>query len=153
MKAQDFVSEVEKTFVGSKFKIDDETRINIKEYLFDMLVSDMGNILATRVNKVFKDDLSNKSASTLMVEIGKNCIGAYRDSLGSILNDINLKAEKINSLGKYGFPNEWFRHMFAEKVQNYTKQNPETSWRYFLPECKDIGTVEAFIKIRDFLSP
>jgi hypothetical protein len=155
MKAQDFVAEVERTFVGSKYNIDDETRANIKECLFDRLVSDMGNILATRVNKVFKDQLINRSTSSLMIEIGANCIGAFLIHLGPILNEVNLKAEKINKLGKYGFPDEWFRHSFIKEVRNYTELNSETSWRYFFPGCKEIiyTNLRSFEAVKEFLNP
>jgi hypothetical protein len=149
MKAQEFVDEVKRN-IG----VDFDDKFNTKMLLFDMLVCDMGSILATRAG-VEKNRLASVSSFMETTSDYGYSVDKCEKCLGSILREINHKAEKINKLGKYGFPEDWFRYLFIEKVKNYIVNHSTSRWRDYFPERKETAgvTYPAFNVIKEFLNP
>jgi hypothetical protein len=148
MKAQDFVLRIKEVFEDNRGPNDSE----VMYHLFDMLICDMGKILATRV-KVRESRLN--SVVAFMEDVGENCISMYEKHLGSILQEINHKAMKVNKLGKYGYSENWFQSLFIKKVKEYVENHPKCVWRFYFPECKEIVgvTYPAFVSVKEFLNP
>jgi hypothetical protein len=146
LKALDFVNDVTKVFGEYNH---DKNCEEVIRYLFNGLIDDMSGILELRA-KVPK----SRFIPHFFAEVS-SCIGIYGKHLGSILKEINLKAEKINKLGKYGFSENWFQHMFIKRVKEYNDATLTSTWKFYFPGCKEMEGVDypAFNAIKEFLNP
>jgi hypothetical protein len=116
-------------------------------HLFDGLINDLCDILAART----KINIASFYPS-FFTEYAQHGVMLYEKHLGSILKEINLKAEKINKIGKYGFSENWFQRMFIERVKEHVTD--KSSWRFYFPECEEgIFTSPAHIAVKEFLNP
>jgi hypothetical protein len=143
MKAQDLVDSITERF-GSKYNHDKDCDTVI-EFLFDMLIDDLVEVLKNRsgfrsVLIPFFDSYSN---------------GLFEKHLGSILKEINLKAEKVNRLGKFGFTENWFQRKFIKEARKHQNAHQKSAWGMYFADCKEMVGVNypAFTAIKDFLNP
>jgi hypothetical protein len=148
MKAIDFVNE------AGEYYQKEENRESAMQYFFDKLIHGMTRILADRSHT---DRNSIDTKAGFLIEYG-SCRSLFEKHLGSLLKETNQKAEKINKLGKYGFPENWFQHMFIKLVKDYCANpysNSGKAWGYYFPDCTETDEVSypAFNAVKEFLFP
>jgi hypothetical protein len=145
MKAKDYVADITLR-LGGVYNHEKDCDIVI-ELLFDLILEDASRILETRCG----------SKPHSLDHLFDSYTHFHEKHLGSVFQEINLKAMKINKVGNYGFTENWFQIMFAVKVREFIDKNPESSrsWQLYMADCKEMSGVNypAFAAIKEFLNP